>query len=298
MDEKKLLFIVNPRAGKTRTNAPLYDAIAQYGEAGYAVRLMRTAGRGDATRFAAEMGADYDLIVCCGGDGTLNETVNGAMQIPSDKRPPMSYLPRGSTNDFAASIGISSDPAKAAEKAMQSKVYTLDIGLFNERYFTYVASFGAFSRTSYSVPQDIKNALGHLAYILECGKDLDTLRPYQMTVETENETFSGNYFFGAICNSTSIAGLMKLPPSVVDFSDGEFELLLVPVPENPAETQSLLHTLITQDIQNSKSVILRHVHSVTVRSGQPTPWTVDGEYAGDDDVIRISVVSGEVQMLF
>ena len=296
VDEKKILFIVNPRAGKTRTNAPLYDAVAQYGEAGYAVRVMRTKGRGDATRFAAEMGEHYDLIVCCGGDGTLNETVNGVMQISKEKRPPMSYLPRGSTNDFAASIGILPDLGKAAEHAMQSEACALDIGRFNERYFTYVASFGAFSRTSYSVPQDIKNVLGHLAYILECGKDLDTLRPYKMTVETETETISGNFFFGAICNSTSIAGLMKLPPSVVDFKDGAFELLLVPVPENPAETQSLLHTIITQDIENSKSVILRHVRSVTVTAGQPTPWTVDGEYAGDDGVIRISVVPDEVKM--
>lgn len=223
---KKLLFIVNPRAGKTKSHAPLFDAVSIYSEAGYLVCVKQTKRRGDATRYAFELGADFDLVVCHGGDGTLNETVNGLMRIPKEKRPPVSYLPGGSTNDFAASLNISSDLAVAAQSAMRMEVRDLDVGVFGSRNFIYVASFGAFTRTSYTVPQDIKNMFGHFAYMLEGAKDLDTLHPYRMKITADDEVIDGEYLFGAVSNSTSIAGLMKLPKSEVSLNDGEFELLL------------------------------------------------------------------------
>ena len=213
--EKKLLFIVNPRAGKTKSRAPLFDAVSIYSEAGYLVCVKQTKRRGDATRFAAELGAEFDLVVCHGGDGTLNETVNGLMRLPKERRPLVSYLPGGSTNDFAASLNISSDLAVAAQRAMRMEKRDLDVGVFGSRNFVYVASFGAFTRTTYTVPQDIKNMFGHFAYMLEGVKDLETLRPYRMTITADGEPIRGEYLFGAVSNSTSIAGLMKISPEKV-----------------------------------------------------------------------------------
>ena len=295
--DKKLLFIVNPRAGKTKSRAPLFDAVSIYSEAGFLVSVRMTSRRGEATELAEELGADYDLVVCHGGDGTLNETVNGVMRIPREKRPAVSYLPGGSTNDFAASLNISSDPAEAARSAMRLQPRELDVGRFGERNFVYVASFGAFTKTTYTVPQDIKNVFGHFAYMLDGVKNLDTLCPYRMKITADGEVFDGEYLFGAISNSTSIAGLMKLSPDEVSFDDGRFELLLVPVPRTPAAMQALILALINKDYCNSEGLIFRHVRHVTAESDGSIPWTLDGEYAPGVPKIEIGIEDNGIQMM-
>ena len=204
--DKTLLFIVNPRAGKTKSSAPLFDAVATFGRAGYLVRVMLTQAAGDAARFAAQWGGAYDLVVCAGGDGTLNETLSGLMQL--ENRPPVGYLPNGSTNDFAASLRIPSSVQQAARAVVEGTPHPLDLGAHNDRYFSYVASFGAFTKASYSASQETKNALGHFAYILEGIKNLDSLRPYRCGVEADGESFDGDFIFGAVCNSTSLGGLV------------------------------------------------------------------------------------------
>lgn len=295
--QKKLLFIVNPCAGKKKSHAPLFDAISIYSEAGYLVSVKQTKRRGDATIFAETLGADFDLVVCHGGDGTLNETINGVMRIPKEKRPVVSYLPGGSTNDFAASLNISSEPAVAAQSAMRHEIRDLDVGVFGERNFVYVASFGAFTRTTYTVPQDIKNMFGHFAYLLEGAKDLNTLRPYRMKITADDEIIDGKYLFGAVSNSTSIAGLMRLNPEEVSFDDGEFELLLVPVPKSPLALQSLIHALVYQDYENSEGLIFRHVRKVIAETEENIPWTLDGEYAPSEARVEICVEDNGIQMI-
>ena len=295
--EKKLLFIVNPRAGRTKSRAPLFDAVSIYSEAGYLVCVKQTKRRGDATRFAAELGAEFDLVVCHGGDGTLNETVNGLMRLPKERRPLVSYLPGGSTNDFAASLNISSDLAVAAQRAMRMEKRDLDVGVFGSRNFVYVASFGAFTRTTYTVPQDIKNMFGHFAYMLEGAKDLETLRPYRMTITADGEPIRGEYLFGAVSNSTSIAGLMKISPEKVSFNDGQFELLLVPVPKSPQAVQALIRALVYQDYESSEGLIFRHVKHVVAETEENIPWTLDGEYAPGAPRIEIGIEDNGIQML-
>lgn len=295
--DKRLLFIVNPRAGRTKSRAPLFDACSVFSEMGYLIRIAETRRHGDATALAARYGADFDLVVCHGGDGTLNETVNGIMRLPAEKRPPLSYLPGGSTNDFAASLSISSDPAVAAQSAMRLQPRDLDVGVFNDRHFVYVASFGAFTRTAYTVPQDIKNMFGHFAYLLEGVKDLETLCPYRMTITADGEVFDGEYLFGAVCNSTSIAGLMKLSPNEVDLNDGQFELMLVPVPKTPRELQRIIRTIVYQEYEASDALIFRHVRHVTAKSDGSIPWTLDGEYAPGAPVIEIGIEDNGIQMM-
>ena len=294
---KKLLFIVNPRAGRNKSRAPLFDAAATFCAAGYLVDIRLTRRHGDAARMVRELGADYDLIVCHGGDGTLNETVNGLMSLPAERRAQISYLPGGSTNDFAASLSISGDPAAAARDAMRMQPRRLDVGRFGERYFVYVASFGAFTRTAYAVPQDVKNVFGHFAYILEGVRDLDTLRPYRMRLTADGEVFDGEFLFGAVSNSTSIAGMMKLPAENVGFDDGVFEMLLVPVPKTPGQLQSITRALLYQELADSEGLFFRHVKSVTAETEENIPWTLDGEYVPGAPRIEISIENGGIELL-
>ena len=295
--EKKLLFIVNPRAGRTKSRAPLYEALLVYAEAGYLISIAQTAAPGDATRIAQERSADFDLVVCHGGDGTLNETLNGLMRLPAAHRPPLGYLPGGSTNDFAASLGIPLSPPAAARSSMRRQPRVLDVGRFNDRFFAYVASFGAFTRTAYTVPQDVKNAFGHAAYFLAGVKDLETLRPYPMKLKADGERLDGEYLFGAVSNSTSIAGMMKLPERDVSLNDGRFELLLVPVPRTAAALQATIYALLAQDYENSDGLIFRHVENVVAESAENIPWTLDGEYAPGAPRFEIGIENGGVTLL-
>lgn len=270
-----LLFIVNPRAGRTRSTAPLFDAVAHFCASGYLVDLRLTQAREDATRLARELGGKFDAVVCCGGDGTLNETVTGLMDLQSP--PPLGYIPAGSTNDFAASLHLPDQPLEAARIITASGGRPLDVGSFNGRPFIYVASFGAFTRASYSAPQNVKNDLGHLAYILEGVKDLSTLRPYRASVATEEECFDGEFLFGAVTNATSVGGLVKLKEDQVCLDDGLFELLLIPNPKSIADLQGLARSLLLQDFTGG-GVIFRHVHTLTVQTPEDLPWALDGEF--------------------
>ena len=283
---KKLLMIVNPTSGKTQSRGPLFDAISVFSDAGYLVKVHTTTARGDAAQTAAREGGDYDLVVCSGGDGTLNETITGLMSL--EHPPRLGYLPRGSTNDFASSLHISLNPAKAAQAIVGEWEQPLDIGRWNDRFFVYVASFGAFTRSSYNAPQAAKNALGHFAYILEGMKDLNTLRPYKVKLTADGEVLDGEYLFGAVCNSTSIGGLMKLDPERVVLDDGLFEMLLIPNPKTPVDLQNLIFALLNQKY-DAEGLIFRHVSSVTVEPEENLPWSLDGEYAPSAD--RVNVVN-------
>ena len=262
MKPRKLLMIVNPRAGKSKSHGPLFDA---------AETARREGGR-------------YDLVVAVGGDGTLNEVVSGLVQL---RRPPLlGYLPQGSTNDFASSLHISPDPAEAAAAIARNVPRLLDVGFWNGRSFLYVASFGAFTRTSYAAPQNAKNALGHFAYILEGMKDLSTLRPYHVRLTAGGEVLDGEYLFGAVCNSTSIGGLMQLNPERVVLDDGLFEMLLIPSPKTAADLQSLVHALLNQQY-DSQGLVFRHVSSIHFETEEELPWSLDGEYAPSAPAVDI-----------
>ena len=284
MTQKKLLLIVNPRAGRSKSRSPLFDAMSIFSEAGYLISIHKTTAPQDAAQTVARSGGEYDLVVAAGGDGTLNEVISGLMQL--EKRPLLGYLPQGSTNDFAASLQLSSNPVTGAISIVRSLPRALDIGQWNERCFVYVASFGAFTKSSYSASQAAKNALGHFAYILEGMRDLDTLRPYRLRITADGEVLDGEYLFGAICNSTSIGGLMKLDPERVVLDDGKFEMLLIPNPKTAVELQNLVMALLNQQY-DSQGLVFRHVSSVHMETEETLPWSLDGEYAPSVPEINI-----------
>lgn len=291
---KKLLLIVNPRAGKNKSLGPLYDAIARLCEGGYLIHVFQTKGPGDATRAAREMGPNFDTVVCYGGDGTLNETISGLMQL--EQKPPLGYLPAGSTNDFAATLHIPAVPYMAAGIIVNGAPMALDVGRHNARYFSYVASFGAFTRASYSAPQETKNALGHFAYILEGIKNLDSLRPYHCRVTVGEEVMEGDYIFGSVCNSTSLAGLVKLDPKRVRMDDGEFELVLLRMPRTALDLTSLLVAL-NQMQYDHPGIIFRHASRVKVETEDDIAWSLDGEYAPSSPVVEIVNCHGAIDLL-
>ena len=284
MEPKKLLMIVNPRAGKTKPAGPLFGAAAALSENGYLLSVRPTKGQGHARAIAAVEGAKFDVVVAVGGDGTLNEVAAGLMTLSSP--PPLGYFPQGSTNDFAASLKISGDPEEAVQAVLRAQPRQLDVGMWNERSFVYVASFGAFTRSSYSAPQSVKNALGHLAYILEGVKDLDTLRPYRIRLTADGEVLDGEYLFGAVCNSTSIGGLMKLDSERVVLDDGKFEMLLIPNPKTPGDLQNLVLALLEQKYDR-EGLVFRHVSSIRLETEEDLPWSLDGEYAPSQPEVTV-----------
>jgi len=294
MTQKKLLLLFNPRAGRNKSRGPVFDAVSKLSEAGYLISVHETSAPGDATKTVVQEGTEYDLVVAAGGDGTLNEAISGLMQL--EKPPLLGYIPQGSTNDFAASLHISAHPVTAAQAIVHNHPRVLDVGQWNQRYFAYVASFGAFTKSSYSAPQAAKNALGHFAYILEGMMDLNTLRPYRVQLAADGETLDGEYLFGAVCNSTSIGGLMKLDPERVVLDDGKFEMLLVPNPKTPMGLQNLIFALLNQHY-DSEGLIFRHVSSVRVETKEELPWSLDGEYAPSVPAVDIVNRQGALTML-
>lgn len=273
---KNLLLVINPCAGQRRANKVLPEIIRIFLDAGYRCETFVTAAGGDATKYVAERAAAFDRVVCVGGDGTLNETIAGLLQAGVDL--PIGYIPAGTTNDYANSLSLSGDVLQAAQDAVEGDVYPLDVGTFNGRYFTYTASCGAFTRASYATPQSWKNSLGHLAYVLEGIKDLPSLKPFHMRVETDTSILEDDFLFCSITNSTSVGGILKLDSQMVALNDGRFEVMLVRNPATPMQLSTILHGLTTLDLPN-EMVHFFSAKRICVDCDSPMEWTLDGERA-------------------
>ncbi|HIT69688.1 MAG TPA: YegS/Rv2252/BmrU family lipid kinase [Candidatus Aphodomonas merdavium] len=290
---KKLLFILNPNAGMRQARRALADVIGIFSQQGWLSSVCVTGKRGDATDFARAYGGEVELVVCAGGDGTLNETVTGLLQ--GGYTTPVGYLPCGSTNDFAASLKIPTNLLAAARCAVEGNRQALDIGRFQEKYFCYTASFGAFTQASYTTPQNVKNVLGHAAYVLEGIKDIPSIRPLPVRLKANGETYEGQYVFGAVCNSTSLGGMLKLDPGVVDMNDGLFETLLVKMPTNAMELQDILTALTTRRYENRMLTFIRS-NRLVFEVDKEMPWTLDGEFAQGEDEIVVENLHSAITM--
>lgn len=273
---KKLLFIMNPFAGQKKANKVLPEILMLFTEAGYEINMSMTTGPGCATRLAAERGGRADLVVCCGGDGTLNETISGL--LTAGLNVPVGYIPSGTTNDFASSLKLSHNPIQAARDIIEGQPVAFDIGKFADRYFCYVASFGAFTKASYAVPQTVKNALGHTAYVLGGISELSQIRNEHVRMEIDGEVVEDDFLFGAICNSTSVGGILTLPPDRVDMRDGVFEVMLIRAPRNINEIPECILAVQNQTY-NCGMITFRPAKSVKITADPLMTWTLDGEKA-------------------
>ena len=292
--ENRVLLIVNPRSGMQKLKNHLLEIVDIYSKAGLELSVMTTQRGGDAARIAREYGSEFGKVVCSGGDGTFNETVSGLMEL--SERPLLGYIPAGTTNDFAVSMKLSTSLKKAAQQTISGEMKTIDIGRFNGRYFSYVASFGAFTGASYSTPQNIKNTIGHLAYLIEGVNDLDKIRPYHVRVETQDRTLEGEYLFGAVSNSTSLGGMLKLGKKYVDMNDGLFEVLLVKKPDKAMELQKIISGLLTQQY-DGKVVTLFSAPEVTFHMDEVVPWSLDGEYEPGTQQVKIENIRDAIRIM-
>ena len=291
---KEMLFILNPKAGMRKATKMLADILEIFNRADFAVQVYVTAGPKDAVSAVKKHATGKDLLVCCGGDGTFNETVTGLMEAGLEI--PIGYIPAGSTNDFAASLGLSTDPIAAAKQIVEGSPELLDVGKFGDRYFSYVASFGAFSRASYNTPQNIKNALGHTAYLLEGIHELSQIRKIHMRFELGEDVVEDDYLFGAVCNSTSIGGILTIDPHQVDMGDGMFEVLLVRAPRDLTEIPECIMAVQKQQY-NCRMMTFRSVKSVKVFADQDINWTLDGEKAPGAKEITVANLHHAIQLI-
>lgn len=292
---KKLLLIMNPAAGTKKANPHLPEILSVFGRAGYACLCFMTQKRGDGTSLAAQYAAQVELIVCIGGDGTFNEVISGV--VSAGAATPIGYIPAGSTNDFAASLGLSKNVVQAAQDIAAGKPVSYDIGRFCDRYFTYVASFGAFTKSSYTTSQSVKNALGHLAYVLEGIREITSLHRYHVAVTLDDSLREeGDYIFGAVSNSTSVGGILTLDKNVVDLNDGLFELLLVKYPRNMSELAEVIKALTSQKY-DSPSLIFHPAKKLSVAADPGMDWTLDGEFAKGSAGVEIENLHSAVNIV-
>ena len=291
---KKMLFILNPCAGMRKANKVLADILSVFNRADYTVQVHITAGPQDATSAVKRFAPDADLVVCCGGDGTFNETITGILDAKLDL--PIGYIPTGSTNDFASSLKLPADPVAAARQIVSGTPQAYDVGQFGNRYFSYVASFGAFTKASYTTPQTVKNTLGHTAYMLESIRELSQIRKAPVRMELDGETLEDDYLFGAVCNSTSVGGILTLDPNQVDMCDGMFEVLLVRAPRDLAEIAECIGAVQKQQY-NCRMMTFRSAKEIKIYADENMLWTLDGEKEAGHRAVTVTNLHRAIRLV-
>lgn len=286
MKFKKILLIVNPKAGLTKHRYNIFDIIESFCERDCITTTLSTLKEGDAIKYVRENAAEHEMVVCAGGDGTLNETVSALMEQKLNI--PIGYIPSGSTNDMARTLDIPTKPKKAAELIMDGEPKPFDVGKFGEnRYFCYTASFGAFTRISYSTPTKLKNIFGHSAYVLNgIAKAGQELVPLKASIKTETENFEGEFILGGLFNARSVAGLVKLDKCDVKLDDGLFELFLIRMPKNLESLDRIIKNINRQNFTDD-AIILRRVKWAEFTFEKPTAWSLDGESGGETTKIMV-----------
>jgi len=294
---KKLMLIINPVAGRSGYKDGLGEALQALDIGGYNTTVYFTAGRGDATKYAHDNGSAYDTVACIGGDGTLSECLAGLMSL--DNPPPVGYIPMGTANDIATTLNIpKNDTISAARRIVDGTPHPFDVGGFgSSRYFAYIAAFGAFTEVSYATPQDQKKALGHLAYVLQGAAQLPKIEPVHARVEYDGGEFEGDLLYGSMSNSTSVAGIVRLPEQMVCLGDGMSEIVLVKDPETVLGFGEVVDSVLSQRFDSDKLLIL-HTKKAVFTFDKPVAWTRDGEDGGAHRRIELKNYPCPVELIF
>ncbi len=291
---ERQLVILNPRAGRMQAGRRLGELLPLLESDGVIAELLETKAAGEARAAVASRAGEFRRVVCIGGDGTLNEVLSDMLE--AGQNVPIGYIAAGSTNDFAASHGISRDILQAARDIVSGAPTPIDVGMFNGRCFAYTASFGAFTRASYAAPQAVKNAVGHLAYIFEGIKDLTLIRPYAVTVEAEGETYAGEFIFGMAGNSTSMGGVLRLDPKQIDLHDGKFEVMLVRKPQHIGQLIAAAVALQSQKYDHELLCFFKAAH-LRISTPGDMDWTLDGEFQPGAEHIEIRNLHDAVRLI-
>lgn len=275
----KALLIFNPIAGENKAMKILPQVVKHMSDRGFTCITLTTTGVGSATEFVKKYGEWCDIVVCSGGDGTVNEIIKGMMQLPETSRPVFGYIPAGSTNDFANALEIPKNIDSAIENLTDGQIVPIDVGLFNDRYYAYVAAFGAFTDIAYTTPQDVKNTWGSLAYLVNGIGKLKDICPIKARFSINGEDIEDNFIFCSISNSKIIGGLIRLKPSWVDMNDGQFEVLLIRYPNNAIELGKTVNALTTGELKSCEYIRMFRTSVITVKAlgNEPISWSLDGE---------------------
>lgn len=294
MMDQKAMFLFNPNAGKGKVKSSLYPIIDGFFSMGYLVNCFPTQHKDHAIELIKSYASEYDLVICSGGDGTLNEVISGYMTL--SKRPPLAYIPTGTVNDFANTLHLSGNVSKAMEIFSHNRIFDCDICSFNERYFTYVAAFGAFTEVSYQTPQSTKNMLGKAAYFLEGIKTLPNITTYHMKITTNERVIEDDFVFGAITNAKSVGGFQSINTKYALLDDGEAEVLLIRMPQNPLDLQIIISALLKQEI-NEKFMEFFTTSAMIIESDPKAHWTLDGEEGGNPQYIDVKMKNKAIPFL-
>jgi len=295
MVRHNILLIVNPVSGRQKARFMIYRIVNFLSQNNCKTTIFFTIKQGHATELVREHAKDCDRIICCGGDGTLNEVFSGLATIEADI--PVGYIPTGTTNDLANALGLASDVKRAIHLALYGAARDLDLGTFNDdKYFSYVASFGAFSKVAYETPQWLKNRLGRASYFFYGLSEIADIRSYRVRVVADGMEIDGNFVYGGVSNSTVIGGLVKLPEGTIRMDDGKFEVMLIKTPKDPLDFHQIIQGLVNQDY-NEDSVLFFTASKVEFSFEMDVPWTVDGEYAGESNKVNISNMQKKVKIL-
>ena len=286
---KKLLLVFNPTSGKSMIRQELWQVVDIFTKGGYDVSVYPTQKRGDASDVIANRAHEFDVIVLCGGDGTMSEAVQGIVKLPKEKRVTLGYIPCGSTNDFGSSLDLSFEIPKAAQQIVDGAPISIDCGTFNSKPYLYISAFGIFTDVSYETPQKMKNQFGHAAYVFEAVRRLKDYSYYHMKVESEEISVEDDFIVGLVSNTTSIAGMKNRFEYEPLLNDGLFECILIKKPMSPADYQSILTAIVTQDLDCSE-IIKFTTRSVRFTSTEPIKWTTDGEDGGEHTDLKIEVI--------
>lgn len=296
---KKLLFVYNPRAGKEMLKPRLSDVLDIFVKAGYEVTVHPTQAYKDAYYQIKEYEVGkYDLIACSGGDGTIDEVATGMMKRREMGKDvvPVGYIPAGTTNDFAKSLHIPRKPLAAADNAVKGVPFPCDIGKFNDSVFVYIAAFGIFTDVSYETDQAVKNVLGHMAYILEGAKRIFNIPSYKIKVEHDGEVIEDEFIFGMVTNSRSVGGFSNMVGKNIVFDDGLFEVTLIKTPKNPIALQEIIAALLIEQV-DTKHMYTFKTKKITFDSVEEIPWTLDGEFGGEQDYVEIENVQKAMEIM-
>lgn len=271
---EKIFLVANPRSGTLKLKNHLLEIVQIFSDANFSVTVYPTKCRGDATKVISHLSDEYSTIICCGGDGTLNEVITGIMK--NENRYRLGYIPAGTLNEWSSGLKISRDMIKAAKDIVDGRLISLDIGLFDNKFFTYTASFGAFTDASYSAPQEMKNVLGQAAYIIEGLKSIGNIRPIHMTFTHDGGTVTGDFLFGSVSNSLSLGGIIKLDETAVQLNDGKFEVLLIKNPANLSQFNNIITAILKKDFSDPNIEFFR-TECLKIEAPRNIPWTLDGE---------------------
>lgn len=294
--DKKLMLLINPQAGRGDYKNGLGEALEVFCRGGFIPAVYFTTGPGSALSLTKKHASDFDALVCMGGDGTLSEVISGLMGVK--KPPPLGYIPAGTANDLAATFKLSRNPAEAAERIVSGNETAFDVGAFGKKeYFSYIAAFGAFTDVSYETPREQKRIFGHLAYIFEAMSRLTKLESRSARVEHDAGVTEGDFIFGGVTNSTSLAGIVRLKDEAVDLSDGFFELLLVRNPKNLANMNHILSAILSRDYENYEEAVIIKSRRARFIFDRPTAWTRDGESGGTHSSLKIRNRRAAVRLL-